>query len=222
MSSSTGRSANPCNLWQGFADKQLVPKECATSTDSARESKALNPGLRLLKLLPGVWSRCKLPHEHKMRRLRTFKSHVRSLKERCSFRACTACIQPRVRCVWIQDMVPICSGQSCALLFCAVLGASESPVRKGNPKELRDSRGHCSVNGWHWWNPSSASGFSKGGGGGRGEVPRSKAIVRAWLRGQLGWNPLPVGNGCLQEQRAYAGVCSLCLFNSVEVISTFP
>lgn len=181
MSSSTGRSANPCNLWQGFADKQLVPKECATSTDSARESKALNPGLRLLKLLPGVWSRCKLPHEHKMRRLRTFKSHVRSLKERCSFRACTACIQPRVRCVWIQDMVPICSGQSCALLFCAVLGASESPVRKGNPKELRDSRGHCSVNGWHWWNPSSASGFSKGVGGGRERSLGQKQLcVHGW------------------------------------------
>lgn len=81
MSSSTGRSANPCNLWQGFDDRRLVPKERATSTDSALESKALNPGLRHLKLLPGVWPRCKLPHEHKMRKLWMFKSHVCSLKE---------------------------------------------------------------------------------------------------------------------------------------------
>lgn len=75
-------------------------------------------------------------------------------------------------------MVPICSGQIDALLLC---DAPESSVRKGNPKELRDSRARCGASGWHQQNPSSASGFSK-----VEKVPWSKAVVRAKLRGELG------------------------------------
>lgn len=52
--------------------------------------------------------------------------------------------------------------------------------------------------------------------------PWLKAIVHVQQRGQLGWNLLPIGSANLREQSANAGVCSLCSFNSVEVISTFP
>lgn len=134
-------SANPCDLWQGFADKQLVPKECATSTDSALESKDLNPGLRLLKLVRGVWSRCKLPHEHKMRRLCMLKSHVCSLKGEAS---------PRAQRASVQDIDPSCSGREelCPAAGCS--GACESSVRKG-----QKCKGAWGLQGslWCLWQP---------------------------------------------------------------------
>lgn len=144
ISSSAGRSANPCNLWQGFADKQPVPKECTTSTDSALKSKALNPGLRLLNLLPGVRSRCKLPKEHKIT-VRTFKSHVCSQKERCS-PAHSMRLVPSVVCLDSGCGSHLLQAEPCPALS-TVLDASESSARKGNLKELTDSRGHGSVNG---------------------------------------------------------------------------
>lgn len=175
-------SANPHNLWQGFADKQLVPKECVTSTDSALESKDLNPGLRLLRFVPGVWSRCKLPHGHKVRRLSKLKSHLCRLKERHLPEHSTH--QFRIRIPASQ------AGKNCALLLCAC----EPSVRKG-----KKSKGIWGLQGSLWCQrqPLCSLWLQR-----RERDPWPKAIV------QLGWNVLPAGNANLQEQSANAGVCS--------------
>lgn len=53
-----------------------MPKEHATSTDSAFQSEAPNPGPRLLKLLLIDWSMGKIPQRHEVGRVRVLNSHI--------------------------------------------------------------------------------------------------------------------------------------------------